>query len=260
MTREYLKTAVEAARCAGALLKSRLGKIKKISYKGEINLVTDVDKKSESLIVKIVTSRYPDHEILSEESAFTPSGSRYKWIIDPLDATTNYAHGFPFFCVSIALEKEGDIIVGAVYDPMRGELFYAQKRKGAFLNGKRIMVSRVGILKRALLATGFSYTVSKYNASLVHFKNFLIRAQAVRRAGSAALDLCYVACGRFDGFWELDLKPWDMAAGKLIVEEARGRVSSFSGGKYSVYAQEILASNKKVHREMITVLGKGDKV
>ncbi|MFH1407111.1 MAG: inositol monophosphatase family protein [Candidatus Omnitrophota bacterium] len=267
---KHLKDAIKIAKTSGLFLKNNLGKIKKISYKGEINpvtnkicnrvnLVTDIDRKSEALIVKFLKSRYPDYGILTEETPFKEENCEYKWIIDPLDGTTNYAHAFAFFCVSVALERsrqgrESEIIAGAVYEPMRNELFFAERNKGAYLNGRRITVSKTGKLKRALLATGFAYSLRRYNINLRHFKNFLMRTQAVRRAGSAALDLCYVACGRFDGFWELDLKPWDTAAGKLIVEEGGGRISSFKGAKYSIYSKQILANNGKIHKAMRAVL------
>jgi myo-inositol-1(or 4)-monophosphatase len=173
-----------------------------------------------------------------------------------LDATTNYSHGFPFFCISIALEKNNEIILGVVYDPIREELFTAQRQKGAFLNNKRIAVSRIRNLSRGLVATGFPYRVKEDRTNLKHFENFIVSSQAVRRAGSAALDLCYVACGRFDGFWEIDLHPWDTAAASLIVEEAKGMVSDFRGKQYSIYSNNILASNGKIHYQMIKVLNR----
>lgn len=257
--RKCKKVAIETAVAAGKFVKSRIGKVAKISYKGRINLVTDIDKKSEALITKRLKSNFPEIPILAEEAVGRGrtelSSCGYKWVVDPLDGTTNFAHGFPFFCVSIALEKEGIPILGVVYDPVREELFYAQKDKGAFLNGRRIRVSKTSSLSKSLLATGFAYGFKKAgDSNIENFVNFMMVSQAVRRAGSAALDLCYVACGRFDGFWELDLYPWDTAAATLIVTEAGGRVSKFSGKRYSHYHKEILASNSKVHSQMIKVL------
>ncbi|HET6369571.1 MAG TPA: inositol monophosphatase family protein, partial [Nitrospiria bacterium] len=181
--------------------------------------------------------------------------SPYRWIIDPLDGTTNYAHGFPCFCVSIGLEHEGNVLLGVVYDPIRSELFYAERGKGATLNGRRIRVSSTFSLSRSLLVTGFAYDIriSQEN-NIDHFTRFSMRSQGVRRTGSAALDLCYVASGRFDGFWEMKLHPWDVAAGSLIVKEAGGEISTFSGDPFYIDSKEILATNGKIHREMIAVL------
>lgn len=257
--KRFKDTAIEAAVRAGKYAKMNFGKAIKISFKGRINLVTEVDKKSEKLIVGLIKSRFPDHSVLSEEMGQKLTGSKYKWVIDPLDATTNYAHGFPFFCVSVALEEEGSVILGAVYDPMRDELFFAEKDKGAFLNNRRISVSKIKSLSRSLLATGFSYRVKQDRTNIRHFENFIAGSQAIRRAGSAALDLCYVACGRFDGFWEMGLFPWDTAASSLIAEEAGGLVSDFSGKDFNIYYDDILASNGIIHDQMIRVLKKGQK-
>lgn len=257
--KRYKEVAIEAALAAGKFVRSRVGKITKISYKGQINLVTDIDRKSEALIAKRLKSNFPEIPILAEEAVGRgtrePLSCGYKWVVDPLDGTTNFAHGFPFFCVSIALEKKGSSILGIVYDPVREELFCAQKDKGAFLNARRIRVSKTSRLSKALLATGFAYGFKNaVDSNIENFISFMMASQAVRRAGSAALDLCYVACGRFDGFWELDLNPWDTAAAALIVTEAGGRVSRFSGKKFSHYHKEILASNSRVHSQMIGVL------
>jgi myo-inositol-1(or 4)-monophosphatase len=253
--RDYLEAAVEAAKLGGNVLKQFYGQNKKIEYKGEIDIVTEADKRSEALIVDWLSARFPRHSILGEEGTQTVRQSEYKWVIDPLDGTTNFAHDYPFFCVSIALEKDGNIIVGVVYHPIFEELFVAEKNSGAYLNGRRIEVSRVDYLKQALLSTGFPYDVlDDPSEALQHFESFMHRCQAVRRDGSAALDLCYVAMGRFDGFWELRLKPWDTAAGILIVEEAGGRVTDFKSENYSIYQDQIMASNGLIHGQMRTVL------
>ncbi len=248
--------AVDTAILAGNFIKSRLGKLKKVHYKGEINIVTDVDQKAEALIVKNLTKAFPEYGILAEESPEEKKGDA-KWIIDPIDGTTNFAHGFPFFAVSIALEKQGKTVLGIVYDPMREELFTAVKGKGAFLNKKKIMISKVKDMGKAFLATGFAYDfkTSKQN-NMQNFANFMMASMAVRRAGAATLDLCYVACGRFDGFWELDLCPWDTAAAELIVREAGGKVSKTDGSKFSNYEKSMLASNGLIHRKMLNILSK----
>lgn len=251
---EMIKLAIHAAQEAGKILKENFGGSVDIEYKGEINLVTDVDMMSEKRIIEIIKGKYPDHHILTEESEGQKGSSSYRWIVDPLDGTTNYAHGYPCFCVSIALEKADDILLGVIYDPVLGELFTAEKEKGARLNGRIIRVSNTDQLTHSLLATGFPYDIREsQNNNLVHFSSFIMKAQAIRRAGSAALDLCYVAMGRFDGFWELKLSPWDVAAGSLIVREAGGVVTNFLGGDFHIDSQEILASNGKIHEEMVTV-------
>ena len=258
---EFKKIAIKAALKGGEFLQKFQGKFIWIGYKGVINLVTEADRLSEDAIIKIIRKNFPEHNILTEESRGYEKGSDYKWIIDPLDGTTNYAHGFPVYCVSIALEKKGEIISGVVYNPVLEELFVAEKNKGAFMNGKRIYVSKTRELSRSLLATGFPYDIreSKIN-NLDHFTNFALRSQAIRRAGSAALDLCYLAKGIFDGFWELKLSPWDTAAGSLMVKEAGGEVTDFSGNQFSIYQKNILGTNGKIHSQMIQVLKKGKKV
>ncbi len=253
----YLDTAVRAAKAAGAIQRERLWKEHDIAFKGEINLVTEVDMACEDEIVRAIRTDYPDHDILAEEQDHGALRSPYKWIVDPLDGTTNYAHGFPWFGVSIALEVEGEIRLGVIYHPMMDELFTAAKGEGAFLNGKRLHVSRREPLKNSLLATGFPYDRSRENEN--NFDNFIafqMAARAVRRAGAAALDLAYVAAGRFDGYWECKLKAWDVAAGQLLVTEAGGVVTDHGGGKYSVYHHRILASNGLVHGEMVDVLAR----
>jgi len=260
---QFRKVAIQTALKAGEILIQHAGKVKKIGFKNEVNLVTEVDCLSEETIIEIINSKFPDHDILTEESGGKKSGALYKWVIDPLDGTTNYAHDFPVYCVSIALEKEGEIILGVVYDPNLDELFVAEKGRGAFLskgrspaNHKRsISVSQTTQLSQSLLATGFPYDIRTTQIdNLNHFANFYKKAQAIRRAGSAALDLCYLAMGRFDGFWELKLSPWDMAAGSLLVTEAGGKVTDFSGEPFNIYLKEILASNGKIHQQMIDVL------
>ncbi len=257
--KEFRKTAISAALKGGEILLKNRGKTKKVGYKGKVNLVTEVDFLSERAILKIIKKKFPDFDILTEESDPEKKGSEYKWVIDPLDGTTNYAHDFPSYCVSIALEKKGNIILGVVFNPLLNELFVAEKGKGSFLNQKRISVSKTNKLSKSLLATGFPYDIRESDINnLDHFANFAIKAQAIRRAGSAALDLCYLAMGRFDGFWELKLSPWDTAAGALLVKEAEGKVTDFKGGKYSIYEKEILASNGKIHSQMLEVLKSGE--
>lgn len=253
----YLVIAQEAALAAGQLQLENLGKIHQIEFKGDINLVTEVDKACEKIIQQKIQGAFPEHDFLAEEGGGDRKHSDYKWIVDPLDGTTNFAHGYPLFCVSIALEYKGEIIVGVVFDPNRNELFSAQKGQGATLNGNRISVSKISSVNAALLSTGFAYNVrTAKETNINHFTNMLMKAQAVRRDGVAAVDLCYVACGRYDGFWELNLFPWDVAAGKLILEEAGGKVSLFSGGSFSVYDKEILCSNGQIHAEMSSILTK----
>jgi len=257
MKSRFVKVAVEAALKAGLYAKSRKGKVGKVSYKGAINLVTDVDKKCEDMIVRTVKRCFPSHSILSEENYTKITPAEYRWIIDPLDGTTNFFRGLPIYSVSVALEHKDEIIAGVVYDPERQELFTAETGKGAFLNKRRIHVSSVSTLKRAFLVTGFAYNIrTSMLDNMDNFAAFIKRTLAVRRLGSAALDLCYVACGRFDGFWEKDLHPWDAAAGTLIVKEAGGRVTKFGGSPFSSYDKELLSSNSKIHKHMIRVLNR----
>ncbi len=256
---DYLNVAIEASKEAGRFLKINLGKVKNIqTKKEEINLVTEIDKETEKKIVEFIKSKFPHHSILAEESGEAKLDSGYKWIIDPLDGTTNYTHSFPVFCVSIALEHKGEVILGVIYDPNFDELFWAEKGKGAFLNGKKISVSRTDKLIKSMLATGFPYNVRENPDNCIeHFVNFLMEAQAIRRLGSAALDLAYVACGRLDGFWEVNLNPWDVAAGKIIIEEAGGKVTDFYGNKFSIYTKGIVASNGLIHEQMLEVIKRG---
>ena len=253
----FRKIAINAALKAGNYIRKNIGRAKDVRYKGEINIVTDIDKKAENIIVNAIRKAYPSHNFLAEEGTYTKKDSRFTWVIDPLDGTTNFLHGFPVFCVSIALEYDGKPLVGVVYDPTRDELFYAEKGRGAFLNKKRIHVSKITNIKKALLSTGFAYNVKRAKDNNINrFARFIKASQAVRRPGSAAIDLCYVASGRFDGFWELGLHPWDAAAALLVVQEAGGKVTRFNGLKYTIYDKDILASNSKIHSQMIRVLSK----
>ena len=255
-----LNFAIEMARDAGSLLMQRLGTAK-VTNKGDINLVTEADLASENLIIERIRSYYPQHGILAEESgeAVLVGGRRseWKWIIDPLDGTTNYAHGYPCFCVSIALEHEGVLEIGVVYDPVRDEMFAAERGQGATLNDRTIRVSDVDTLNNAMLCTGFPYNVRERPDFARDFTNFTMAAQAVRRDGSAAIDLAYVACGRFDGFWEDGLNAWDTAAGLVLIQEARGRVSNFDDEPLDVYTAKVLASNGLIHDQMRAVLRSG---
>lgn len=242
----------------GYYQKSRWCTSVKIEHKGDINLVTEVDKKSEEILVTAIQAHFPDHDILAEEGSGTRRDSPYKWIIDPLDGTTNFAHGYPLFCVSVALEYKGSIVGGIIYDPLHDELFKAFKGEGAYLNDKKISPTKTSELNQALLCTGFAYNVRETkNNNLANFSNMIYKAQAVRRDGVAAIDLCYVACGRFDGFWELNLYPWDTGAGIIIASEAGAKVSRFDGSSYSVYERDLLVSNGKIHKDMIKVLKEG---
>jgi myo-inositol-1(or 4)-monophosphatase len=245
----------DVARKAGDWLKKRLGEEHTVDYKGVINIVTEADRQSEEMIVSAILDRYPDHDILAEEADRVPKGSPYRWIIDPLDGTTNYAHGYPVFCVSIALEENGVVRYGVVYNPMLKEMFYACRGGGAFLNERPLRVSGTKDLSRSLLATGFPYDIRDNSDNNMNYFQVMARsAQAIRRAGSAALDMAYVAAGRFDGFWELRLMPWDTAAGWLLVVEAGGQVTNLSGAPFSLNAPHILASNGRIHESMIAAL------
>ncbi len=256
-----LAVAQDAAKAAGAYQKQKWAGDFSIEFKSPINLVTEVDKASEAMIVAALTQAFPDHDILAEEGSDRLRGADCKWIIDPLDGTTNFAHRYPLWCVSIALEHRGAMVLGVVYDPVKDELFHAIKNQGAFLNGKRIRVSDQKTLATSLMSTGFAYNVrDAQNNNLDQFAKMLMTAQSVRRDGVAALDLCYVACGRYDGYWELGLFPWDMAAGLVILEEAGGRVTRYDGSTFAVYDKEIAATNAHIHDELLRVLQSGKKL
>jgi myo-inositol-1(or 4)-monophosphatase len=254
-----LNFATQIAREAGAILVDRLGRALQVSNKGDIDLVTEADLASEKLIIERIQSYYPRHAILAEEAGVVDQvqgKSEWRWLIDPLDGTTNYAHGYPCFCVSIALERAGVIEVAVVHDPTRDETFAAERGQGATLNGRRMRVSDVEDLNSAMLCTGFPYNVRERTNFARDFANFTMEAQAVRRDGSAAIDLAYIACGRFDGFWEDGLNAWDVAAGVLLIAEAGGQVTDFVGDKLDIYTPKVLASNGLIHDAMMRVLGK----
>jgi myo-inositol-1(or 4)-monophosphatase len=230
-----------------------------VSSKSSLNdLVTEVDKKAEDAIIAVIKSEYPDHFILSEEAGELSTSSNYKWIIDPIDGTVNFAHGIPICCVSIGLEKDGQMLMGAVLNPLMNELFFAEHGKGAFLNNKVLKVSANGQMESACLVTGFPYRwVDVGTDPIAVFERFIRKGLPVRRLGSAAIDLCWVAAGRFDGFWEYNLNPWDVAAGYLIVQEAGGRISNFNGDKLDIYDKQTLATNGKIHDAMLEIIKAG---
>ncbi|HEX2714436.1 MAG TPA: inositol monophosphatase family protein [Candidatus Acidoferrales bacterium] len=253
--REFLEVAREAAREAGSILLAEFDRPQRIGYKGEVDLVTDADRRSEEAIVARLRSSFPKHAILAEESgghdsAVGGAASRYCWYVDPLDGTTNFAHGYPCFAISIGLSEGDDLLVGVVYNPISGELFTAAKDEGAFLDHKKIQVSTVESLATSLLATGFPSVKRAKNPNMHYYWDFTLRSHGVRRDGSAALDLTALACGRFDGFWEFGLKPWDTAAGVLLVREAGGTATDFAGRPYKLGGPELLASNRRIHTEM----------
>jgi myo-inositol-1(or 4)-monophosphatase len=254
-----LEIAIEAAVEAGKYLKANIDNIQHIEQKDgqETNLVTEIDKRSEQMIIERIKHDFPDHDFLCEETGKHNIKSEYRWIIDPLDGTVNYTHGLPLFCVSIGLEYKGTIQLGVVYDPSTNELFTAERGKGTYLNRERLQVTKTNKLIESMLVTGFPYNVKENpDHAIEHFKNFLMEAQAIRRLGSAALDICYVAAGRFDGFWEVNLHPWDIAAGVLILLEAGGMWTDFHGLQTNVYNPQMLASNGSIHQEMVRVLKK----
>ncbi|MGB9892839.1 MAG: inositol monophosphatase family protein [Candidatus Saccharicenans sp.] len=255
---KYLEVAKSAAVRAGRYLLKGLSRKKIIDFKGQVDLVTPYDRESEEMIFEDLSKAFPDHGFLAEEDISKPSQSDYCWIVDPLDGTTNFAHGLPIFCLSIALVSGQEILIGVVYDPTRQEMFTAQKGRGATLNDRLIRVSETEELDKSLLATGFPYDVrTSPDNNLNHFSNFAVRAQAIRRCGSAALDLCYVAGGRFDGFWEMKLKPWDLAAGALMVKEAGGQTTNFRGQPFTLSSPDIVATNGRIHQAMLDIINLG---
>lgn len=249
-------TLIKAAIESGRIMKENFGGDFKISSKDVVsNLVTEIDKKSEDKIIEIIKNDFPSHDIITEEAGAIYQDSEFKWIIDPIDGTVNYAHGIPLTCVSIGLEKNGEIILGVVFNPISNEFFFSEKGKGAFLNDKKISVSGNNDVKKSLLVTGFPYDSSSYIPDPVTlFKKFMMLDIPIRRLGSAALDLCWTACGRFEGFWEFNLNAWDVAAGFLILEEAGGKVTNFNNEKFSVYGKQILATNELIHDQMLEII------
>jgi len=251
----YLAAAIEAAQDAAGIQMESLGRPHTIGYKGETDLVTEVDRASESAIVERIRATFPSHDFLMEESPFRPGGSPFLWIVDPLDGTTNYAHGFPHFCTSIALWHNDRPAVGVVLDPVRNELFTVLRGAGAFLNGNPIHVSREDRLIRSLLATGFPKNIRKVrNKNIRRFYRVILRARSVRRSGSAALDLCYLAAGRIDGYWVADLAPWDSAAGVLLAEEAGARITDLQGSPTVLGQDGIVATNGRIHAALLEIL------
>jgi len=256
---KFIQVGTEAARGAGLLIRERFNTDFAVTHKGAINLVTEVDLAAEEFIVSRIRKDFPKHSILAEEGHSRAPRDSISWIIDPLDGTTNFAHGYPVFSVSIGLEIDGEVVWGVVFDPMRNELYTARRGNGSFCDDVPLCVSKVETLSASLLATGFPYDIrtSKQN-NLDNFCAFALRSHGVRRSGSAALDLCNVAAGRLDGFWELKLNPWDCAAGYLMVREAGGIVTNFHGQPGSIYEREVIASNGLIHSEMINVLTNDD--
>lgn len=248
--------AVELAKEAGQVLMDHLRRRLAVESKSsEIDLVTEADVVSEKLVVEAIHERYPEHSILSEEGLGEEQAAEFLWLIDPLDGTTNYAHGYPVFCVSIALQHEGTTVLGVTYDPVQDELFWAEKDRGAYCNGRRLSVSGTDSLKRSLLATGFPYArASIEDNNVAEFGRIMPRVQGVRRGGAAALDMTYVAAGRLDGYWELHLSPWDWAAGDLLVREAGGRISNVSDQPWRLRSSNIVATNGLLHEELLTAL------
>lgn len=252
---EYLKFARDVAHQAGSLLLDGFARDITIEKKGEVNLVTEMDLKAERMIHSAIEKKYPSHSILAEEETDVHHDSQFRWIVDPLDGTTNYAHRFPVWCVSMALEQEGEISVGVIYNPILDEMFHAVKGEGAFCNKRQIRVSDETELSEAVLATGFPYDIRESNVdNLDNFARFYKKCRAIRRAGSAALDMAYTASGIFDGFWELKLSAWDTAAGKLLVEEAGAKTADFSGGEFDIFTGEVVCANEKLLEQMIELL------
>ncbi len=256
----FERVARAAVEEAGKRLRAAWGESKKIEYKGTIDLVTQTDREVEALVIGHLRRAFPEHVVIGEEASAggavsRPGNNQYVWYVDPLDGTTNFAHSHPQFAVSVALARGAELLLGVVHDPIRGETFQARRGCGATLNGESIGVSDVSGLGQALLGTGFPYDRREHIDFYLSFlRDFMLRAHGVRRAGSAALDLCYVACGRFDGYWEWKLRPWDVAAGALVVREAGGVVSDFRGGEFDIFGEQTLATNGHLHAAMVKVL------
>ena len=252
----FADVAVAVALDAGAILRSRFGQPHDISFKGPLDLVTEADKAAELLIASRLRSAFPDHDLLGEEGSRSENaGARFRWVIDPLDGTTNFAHGLPTFAVSIALEDAGLPVAGVIYDPMRNELYRAVKRGGASLNGEPIRASWVDQLNAAVLVTGFAHTLEQRRRQGAAWCGVLEHVLALRQTGSAALNLCYVAAGRLDGYWERGIQPWDVSAGALLVSEAGGQVSNRAGGPFISDERDMVATNGVLHQDLITMLG-----
>jgi myo-inositol-1(or 4)-monophosphatase len=252
---DYARHAAQIARDAGAVLRERFGQPHDVRFKGTIDMVTEADQAAEDLIADRLRTLCPDHDLLCEEgSVGASSGAAYRWVVDPLDGTTNFAHGLPTFAVSIALEDVIGPILGAVYDPMRDELFTAQRGRGSRLNGHPIQVSSINSLIASILVTGFSYDLDRRTHQAETWRDFLTRVQAIRQTGSAALNLCYIAAGRLDGYWERGISPWDVAAGAVIVTEAGGKVTDMRGGTFHTDGRQILASNGRLHGDLLGVI------
>ena len=254
--RDYLNAAIEIAKEAGEIQLEGLNKAKKIEYKGNrFNIVTQIDKACEKLIVDYLKDKFPSHDILAEEGTDVKQDSEWLWIVDPLDGTVNYAHGYPLFAVSIALLRKGKPVVGVVLEPNRNELFVGEHGGGAMLNDKPIRVSSSKTIEGSMISTGFAYNVNETRLNNIdHFNHFIQKCHAVRRDGVASVDMCYTACGRYDGFWELFLKPWDIAGAAVIVAEAGGKLSMFDGSPLDIFGDEIVASNSLIHQEMLDIL------
>jgi myo-inositol-1(or 4)-monophosphatase len=257
---EFSGVAAEIAREAGALLRGFYERGVETEYKGDVDLVTEADRASEALIKARLAAAFPEHGIYGEEGTRERMGGEYRWYVDPLDGTTNFAHGFPAFCVVLGCERrppgtaddaDGEMVAGVIYDPLRDELFTAERGKGAWLNGRAIRVSKTARLQESLTATGFPSRKRHASVNIHFYQEFTLRSHGVRRAGSAALDLAYVACGRLDGFWEFNLNPWDTSAGVLLVEEAGGTVTHFDGGRFTLDSRETLATNGLIAGEMV---------
>jgi myo-inositol-1(or 4)-monophosphatase len=253
MTTTYLEAAIEIAQEAGKVLREEMDRPPTIAYKGDFDLVTQADRRSEQVIVRRLQERFPQHAVAAEEGTGRETGSEYRWHVDPLDGTTNFAHGYPCFCVSMALAHREQLLLGVIYNPVYQELFAAARGEGATFNGRKIHCSKIDALKNSLLCTGFP-NHQRQSLSNIHFyRDFTLRSHGVRRDGSAALDLAYVAMGRFDSFWEFGLNPWDTAAGVVLVEEAGGKITDIEGKPYVLGGPSILASNGLIHGEMVSV-------
>ncbi|MFN8610967.1 MAG: inositol monophosphatase family protein [Vulcanimicrobiota bacterium] len=250
----YLDTAIKAAQAAGLIIRQRFGSQLQVRHKGRIDLVTEVDLACENELRRVILTDWPEHAILGEEGG-AQGHSNALWIVDPLDGTRSFAHGYPFVCVSVALEIDGRVEVGVVYDPIRDELFHAVRGGGAFLNGQTITVSATDSLEQALLVTGFPYHLAEFDSTafFAMFRDFVVSSGGIRRDGSAALDFCYIASGRLDGYWEFFLNPWDAAAGALIAQEAGARLTNLGGGDYDIRVAELLVSNGLIHEAMLAV-------